>query len=261
MLAYSLKAAFIQLMVGVMVSNIVYKFVSFADYSNLGYTKENVELLQSIFLSKGYVVSPVSEVDTLGNTFKAISMMGNYADPIINISSQRIEIIKGSDKKTGFDESEVVLLRKQMNDYMSEIYKVFEDIIQDANRMAWIAEYVYFDMEEGLMHKFRKKFMQTLDFYKNISTTEFVAKYAGLSRAKVLGNEEKINIITTIRRWFPGNGIGFVADVDGYGIEIDINTVASNKKNRFSTESFSGFIEEAEKIKRRIIGEVVDGCS
>ena len=243
-----------------MVSNILYRLVAFADFSNLGNTKENISALEKEFADEKYTISPLVEANGLGNIYRGNTLIGSDNNPIINISSQRIEVIRGSDKKTGFDETEQLIVKEQLTKYLSRVYDCFSSCIQDSNRLAWVTEYAFFEIDEETMSSFRNRFLIPLNYYTEKSTNEFVAKYAGVDEKIICGRQENLNVISTIRRWFPGQGMGYVASVDGYGVEIDINTVARNKKNRFSLESFGEFVSVADEIKSDLVGELFHGC-
>lgn len=241
-----------------MLSNTVYRLVSFADYSNLNYSKDKVDLLSDVFQKEGYSIMPTQEFGPQGElVFQGINLLPNGDKPIIIIGSQRIDVIKGSNKREGFDESDKKQLKLEVVNCILKIYSVFSSMIQDSNRLGWISEYAYFDISEMDMYEFRSRFLKEFDCFKNSFTTEFSAKYAGVEQHKIGKCMEKLNVVSTIRRWFPGQGVGFVASVDGFGIEIDINTVVSNKKNRFFGDSYGQFIEIADSIQRRIKGEML----
>ena len=240
-----------------MLSNVIYRLISFADYSNIKYSKDNLEKLLRIFNDKNYSVLPLTEERTTGEIYRGISVIGDAYRPIIYISSGRIEIVIASEKKEGFDETEKNELREQMVGYLDRLYTGYRDKIQDANRLAWVSEYVYFEISKQEMHKFRRKFQQPIDYFEEKSTIEFMTQYVAEDMKTVASREEKLNVISNIKRWYPGQGDDFVDSVDGYSIELDINTDAENKKNRFCSKTFRDFVTVADKLQREVIGDII----
>ena len=243
-----------------MVSSILYRLVAFADYSNLNYDSTVLSVLENLFRDQ-YSITPSPEPSLTGNPYIGLNLSSNDEDlPIISIGSMRIEIAMPSKKKTGFDEKDLECAKNKMVSSLISIYGCFKSRIQDAYRLAWISNYAYFEIGNKEMSDFRNRYLKPLRYYDDKSTNEFVAKYAGMDSKTINGSEEKLNVLSTIYRWFPSQGTGSVTIVDGYGLELDINTVSENKKNRFSSHSFGEFVSFADAIKNEIVGEVFNGC-
>lgn len=243
-----------------MVSNTVYRLVLFADYSNIVYSTENINSLNRMF-SEEYRYFPLKEILADGSPYNGIMLSGEVNLPIVKISSQRIDVVFGSDRLEGFDEEKQKNVKKIMVETLKKVYDTFDKVLQDGNRISWISSYVYFDQSEEEKNAFKRRFLRELECYNDISTSEFVARYAGLDHRVVLDADEEINIVSTIKRRFPFGDEGFAAKVDGYDLDIDINTVVKNKRNRFSKNTFELFVDEVDEIQKKIAGEIFYECN
>lgn len=240
-----------------MISNVLYRIISFADYSNISYSPSVISLLKDKFGS-GYTFNQLPEPLLNGNLHFGINMISPDMSihPNINLGSMRIEMAMASNKKTGFDDEDLTNAKKSMINSFSILYSLFSEVMQDANRLACISNYAFFEIDENEMYSFKERFLKPLGYYNDKSTTEFMAKYAGLDSKQINGREEKLNVISTLYRLFQNQG----APIDGYGLELDINTVAENKKTRFSFDSFDDFVSIANSIKTIVVGDVFHGC-
>lgn len=243
-----------------MVSNIVYKFSAFADYGNISFSQQNMNLLMETFADRELIPAMVNEVTGDGRSMSRLQLATADRLLCISVMSGRIDIQIASDKKGGFDGGQQAQLKAVMADCMGKIYRVFDEIIQESYRLAWDVTYVYFEIDEQERLAYRNRFLQEVPFYKEGYTDEFVAQYVGRREEEIHGRKEWMNVLTTIDRWFPGTGVGNVATVDGYKIEFDINTDHNSRKNRFAGESFGQFIEAAAEIQKELEESFFHGC-
>ena len=81
-----------------------------------------------------------------------------------------------------------------------------------------------------------------------------LARYAVRKEHSVNKKSEKINILTTVSRWESNAGNDWA--LDGYNVEMDINTWQYNKVNRFGEDDIVDFIRVAEEYQEEIRSEV-----
>lgn len=228
-----------------MFANIAYRFTAFADYSVLSFSQERMTSMFKAFEDFSLIPSIVPDVISDINSPR----MRFITDTGLSIAmmSERIDIEIVSKKREGFSESEKDKAASTLLQCIERIYNTFSLIIQDADRLAWGASFVYADISREDKEKFRDRFLKPISFYDGIITDEFNVQYCG--RKPVLLNnslgEEKINILTSVSNYY-----GTLSNIDGYLVMFDINTIPENKKNRFNIEGFKIFIDKARKIQK-----------
>lgn len=245
-----------------MVSNISYRLIAFADYSNIRYDNDTAALLTSKFSEDQYNFSQILDPNAMGQLIPGFALVPgiNINSPIITVFPGKIDIRVGSNRKEGFSTDEQITAGNILCDYFKRFSNCFGDKLQDSNRLALITEYVYFEIGNTEKGAFRDKFINAPACYDGKKTDEMVVKIFGKDRKTFNGRDEDINFITTVDRWFPGGGIGMTASVDGYRVELDLNTSPENKKNRFEASAIPEFVEQMQKLKAEVIKEIFDDC-
>ncbi len=242
-----------------MIINIGCRFTAFADYSALSFSQERMISILKAFEDFGLIPSVAQEftpdINDINNSQRMRFVANNGLS--IAIMSERIDVEMSSNKREGFSESEKNNAASTLLLCMQKIYSTFARVIQNANRLAWGNNFVYADISSEDKNKFRDRFLQPINFYKEILTDEFNVQYCGRKNLlfdNSLG-EEQLNILTSVRKYpyiVPSN-------VDGYLIMFDINTVPENKKTRFSPECFKDFIEKAREIQNEAGEDFLNG--
>ena len=238
-----------------MISNILYKLSSFADYSLLSYNKDDIIAVLNAFDDMTFVPSVIQEILPTGETRQRMQFLPQGGLILITILSERIDIQITSNDKTGFPNEKVSEVTDTLIHYMNIVLSVFAKRISDPYRIAWFTSYVYFEIDELEKAAFRNRFLHELDFYKSNRLEDTIARYAAYRIEKVNGEEEKINVVTTINNYTAG--IGTDKEVKGFQIDYDINTWQGNKKSRFTKESIEAFSSKAWNIQTKLNEEVL----
>lgn len=233
-----------------MLSNISYKFSTFADYSNIMYSQDNIRILMDAFRADDFLPGMVNQIAPDARIPQRLQLSSANQLCRITILNERIDMEIYSDQKSGFAKEKVDEIRQLMVESMQKIYKAFEASIPDAYRLAWNVSYVYFEVSQEEMMQFRSRFLKDPSFYQENATDEFVARFAGRISREIAGRPEMHNVLTTIERLFPTPGIGY--QVDGYKIGFDINTHQANRKNRFADTDFKEFMDGAYRIQNHL---------
>ena len=147
-----------------------------------------------------------------------------------------------------------------MREVLHEIYQIYKSILPQAYRMAFVSSYVYHDVVDDKKKSFRDSFLCPLECYSNEKwLADFSARYVGICEIKIKEEAERVNLVTSIEPCvtpFISNSV----QIDGYKIDIDINTWQGNKINRFNPSDYKKFIDET-CVKRDEIKEVIfNGC-
>lgn len=243
-----------------MLSNIKYRLSCFADYSNIYYNSEKVDKIISKFSDSILIPSILPEADSVGIVRNGILLTDQTKLFSIAIMGGRIDATLVAGNKEGFEPEKIDEIKHQLINSFNSVYDVFSESIQDAYRMAWYTEYVYFEIDDNHIISYKDKFAKPVDCIKGIETTEFSTKYSAIDLAEIDEKNEKYNLITNINRIQPGSG-GFYDRVNGYMIGFDINTHQNSKKNRINMMNFEKYVDTAiefqEKLKRGFIDELI----
>lgn len=237
-----------------MLSSIMYKLSAFADYSAIKYSQENVSRMLAVFSDRNFLPGMVMQTTPEGVS-QRIQLVNVEHTMLVTLLKERIDIEVYSNRREGFCEEDAARIRLEMADAMQRIYTLFEMSIPDAWRMAWNVDYAYFDISVDEKEAFRRRFLRELDFYRDCSTDEFIAQYAGVVPREIGSRREQMNALTTISRLYQESADGFA--VDGYKIDLDINTHQSHRRNRFAGETMSEFIDRAVEIQHTLIEEIM----
>ena len=237
-----------------MLSNMLYQFSIFADYSNLDFLK-----ILSSFGKLSLVPNVVSRSDDDGRICTGMSFSTSQMPFFIRTFPDRIDVLHIAERKEGFEAQEQGEICERLRSSMHTIENIFSEIIQLANRMAWYTEYVYFGIDYETRMKFKNRFLKDIDFYREKTQPEFMVRYVGKDEKSVNGVNERINIVTSIENWRQ-NILPVISFSEGYKISIDINTIWENKKNRFSGQNYDDFINVAIDIQNSVKGSVLYGC-
>ena len=238
-----------------MISNVICRLSTFADYSMLTYNNSDVINVMKEFDQYNFAPSQVSEVSIGGllSQRMAFSGMNNHLSVIVN--EQRIDITWISEKKQGFAAEEIPEINCQSIEIIDGLQKIFKNRAPVPYRLAWFTNFVYFELSDAQKREFRSKFLKELEFYKKEETLDdMLARYAIRKNQPINGKDDKVNILTTISRWETNLGTDWA--VDGYNVELDINTWQNNKVNRFTIEDITDFTRIAKKYQDTIIEEI-----
>lgn len=238
-----------------MLSNMLYQFSIFADYSNLDFLK-----ILSSFDRMPLFPNVISRSDNDGQICPGMSFGASHMPFFIRTFPDRIDVLRIAEQKEGFDAQEQGEICEQLRSTMHTIENIFSEIMQLANRMAWYTEYVYFEIDYETRIKFKKRFLKEIDFYREKTQPEFMVRYVGKDEKSVSGGNELINIVTSIENW-QQNISPAISLSEGYKISIDINTIWENKRNRFSGQNYDDFIKVATDIQDSVKGSVLYGCN
>ena len=165
----------------------------------------------------------------------------------IIIADDRIDVQVDSRGKNGFNSELRPEIKKNMLLYMQNILELFSDRTALPYRLAWFTSYIYFEVSNEEKVRFRNKFLCELDFFKTNRLDDMIARYAAKRDITIKGNNERINVVTTISRYF--NNVAPDKEVDGFQIDYDINTWQGNRRSRFDDKSIEVFAISALEIQ------------
>ena len=241
-----------------MLSNIMCRFSTFADYSNLQYSDQNIKRLSEFISQESFVLNRLMQVDSYNQNVPRIQLIKGNNLLAINFLSERIDIASLSNRLDGFNQNELDDICDKISSYMGKIDELFSDIIQAPNRLAWYTEYVYFDISDDEKKNFRNNFLKDKISIPMDISDEFGVKYAWKTNAEITNKKEDINILATIDRF--KQLFNTSTDIDGYKIGFDINTFWENKKNRFSVDSNVQFINMARDFQKDLREDFLKEC-
>ena len=241
-----------------MLSNIKYRVSLFADYSNIYYSNDNIKVLLDKFQMKDLYPSIIPEINAVGNNHQGIMLCNKNNTYSVSVMTERVDVTIISELKSGFDEEDKKDIYNVLKMSVDNIYKSFEDIIQDAYRFALYTEYAYFQIDETTKEEFRDRFIKKVDCLEEKITTEFAVQYAAREETEIREKKELFNLITNISRLMPAPGIS--NGVDGFLISFDINSHQSIRKNRINSSNIEDYIYAAIPFQAELSEGFLNGC-
>ena len=232
-----------------MISNIIYRLSCFADYAQLTYNKKDLIRILDEFDEEKIEPTLFPEVHPNGEVSQRMQFTIQSKDKVITIiiASDRIDVQVDSREKNGFNSELRPEIKKDMLLYMQKILELFRDCTALPYRLAWFTSYIYFEVSNEEKVRFRNKFLYELDFFKTNRLDDMIARYAAMREITIKGDKERINVVTTISRFF--NNAGSDREVDGFRIDYDINTWQGNRRSRFDDKSIEVFAISALEIQ------------
>ena len=238
-----------------LVANIMYKLLTFANYSMLSYNKEDVNKILNIFDDVTIAPFVVTETRQDGISSQRMHFVSQDGLFVVQINTDRIDISLYSNQKEGFSDEERKDAQRNLITTITNLYDIFLKRASIPHRLAWITSYVYFDINDEEIKLFRQKFLKDLDFFKDTNVNDNIARYAKQDNIQINDNNERINILATINSYVSSNRPEF--EVNGFKIDYDINTWQGNGANRFSISSIPQFIDCALIIQTELNKEIL----
>ena len=239
-----------------MLANIQYRLSCFADYSVLSYNKEDLIAILNQFSDVVLTPSTFKEVLANGLVSQRMQFVSSNGLLSINIGAGRIDVQITSNEKSGFAREQTDDIGAKLFDYLKRLLLRLGDKVSYPNRLAWYTTYVYFDLSETDNVAFRNRFLHELEFFKNNRLDDMIAQYGGRRVIDFSGRTEKINILTTINRYYSQAVVPNV-EIEGYQIDYDINTWQGDMRNRFDLNAVNDFICKAIMLQKELDKEVL----
>lgn len=237
-----------------MISNITYKLSCFADYAQLEYNKDDIINILNAFKDAILIPSVIPEFNQTGRKSQRMHFLTSDGLMEISIMSSRIDIQITSNDRKGFPQKAISEIKDKLNLFMNKLYDIFSRKISLPNRLAWFTTYVFFEVDESEKILFRNKFLKTLPFFEKNRLDDLLIRYGAQRQFSISGQEEDINVITTISPYYAF--LGTELEVNGYGVDIDINTSQFNARNRFESNSIGLFCDNAINVQEELINEI-----
>lgn len=237
-----------------MISHILTRLSSFADYQMLGYSNENIRLIMDSFHDVEVVPSMVPEYVHYGNPLPRIQLASLRIPFFITILTQRIDISVVAVNKDGFSEDERMQQKQNLPKYLASMLNLFSAKAPLANRLAWFNTYMYFDIDDNKKMEFKNRFLKETDFFSQHATDDFSARFS--SREECVQLHEELNVLMSVNRISTYNPPNIL--VDGYKIDFDINTLQENQRNRFQGKDCGSFVDAASAYQDTLEGDFIN---
>ena len=239
-----------------MMSHVLMRLSSFADYESLSYSNKNIKKIFDFFSDVELLPNIIPEISQNGKSSPRMQLKVSNFPIIITILTNRIDIDIFSNNQEGFNEEEKSNFNKEILKYMKSIVKCFSSEIQFANRLAWFVSYIYYEISEEDRLNFKNKYLNKTEFFNENETDDFNVRYCSRRISELI--HEQFNIIMSIGRLSTISPPPQNVLIDGYKIDFDINTIHENKKNRFSEYDYDEFLKVVLKYQEELEGEFIN---
>ena len=240
------------------IANIFCRLAIFGDFESLEYSKENLFKAMNSFIEP---VTPriVQERYSDGNISQRMQLVLKNGMFVITIASGYIDVQYTTNKRTGFESSDLPTVRKEMKNALKKVYTAFSNQVNKPYRLAWNTTYLCYDMTDDERISYRNQFLHEPEFFKENRSNDTLIRYGCQKTVVINYREEKINAIATVSdsRVNLGSGVA----VNGYKIDYDINTWQENMNCRFDTDDLSDFVEKSAEIQKEMNEEMLPEIS
>ena len=141
-------------------------------------------------------------------------------------------------------------------DFFSRILRHFK---KKGHRLSILTSGVLREMTHEQLLKIYAKLFRSLPFYEQAIPFEWNYRCVSKSEIQIGEASEQINVITSINR-IKGQILepSSVKQFERIEVGFDINTIAENKDNRFTAESFKDFFDSALRTRYEILNQIRD---
>ena len=236
------------------IANIFCRLAIFGDFESLEYSKENLFKAMNSFIEP---VTPriVQEQHSDGSISQRMQLVLKNGMFVVTIASGYIDVQYTTNKKTGFESSDLPTVRKEMNNALKKVYTAFSNQVNKPCRLAWNTTYMCFDMTDEERDSYRNQFLVEPTFFKENRMNDTLIRYGCQKTVPINYREEKINAIVTVTD--SGVNLGSGVTVNGYKIDYDINTWQGDQNCRFDTDDLNEFVKKSAEIQKEMDDEML----
>lgn len=239
-----------------MQANISCMLSSFADYTALSYSKDDVIAMLSRSDDESMVPSLLQEIPPNGIPSQRMQFTAQNGTRVMTVGSNRIDITATTNAPDGFVGRSAELAANELVSNLTLAYEVFGDRAPDASRLAWNTSYIRFAADKDDYDAFRDRFLCKIGFFQKGRLDDMIARFGASRDVEICGQNERLNVLVTVNSYVqrPLDG---TPSVTGFRIDYDINTWQGNGKNRFMTEHFRSFVQVARAIQAQLDEELL----
>jgi len=255
-----------------MAIHLVYKISAFGDFRDIVPSPETMmsllesfkdyEMIPTLFNELLLPASsiPITKKESLIQPAQQsqlrVALTTNDGMEQIFIESTRIDYEIRSNECVEMDDASAT----QNNERIADIFGLlFDKYKKRASRLAFFTQSLIVDFTNEEIALFLRKFSNPVSIYSESPLYEWSTRLVTRQDVQVEGMSETINVITDITKAQlvrTDQAMQVTADVDGFQIGIDINTIPEVSTSRFSAEGVKEFSFSALNLWNKIWSEM-----
>ncbi|GAB6395524.1 MAG: hypothetical protein MdMp024_1836 [Bacteroidales bacterium] len=205
-------------------------------------SSDNISQMMGLFADKGLIpttyseVSPITPIPQLRFTLQSTNNEWN-----LNFGFDRIAITKNMTDAKGNNLGTIEQFCADASGFFTQILSKHS---QQANRLALSSDIILKEMPESMLYDIYTKLFNPIPLHADNKPVEWSSMTVSRMQKQVCSTNEDFNFISTIRR---RNGLINqnppipLITIDRISINIDINTIPNNTKNRFGENEIVKF--------------------
>lgn len=254
-----------------MVIHQLYKISVFGDFSDIQPTTDNMLFLLNAYKDFEMVPSMYQELNfPINSVMLQIGPVPQQSAPLLQrialmTSNTQERFILGSNRI----DYEISIIDENVNNiehfavYNKKIYeafnRLFEHYKKSSSRFALNTNSWIIDLSANELREFFSRYTNPISIYQDVIMDEWSTRLMTKQKKTIDEMDEVLNIITGITKglYYKTDDVSHgMPPVDGFVIDIDINTIAENTANRFSSANLSTFLSEALYVWNEVWGEI-----
>lgn len=229
------------------------KFTLFGDYKNLEAQPEKAIKISSDLMLNGVTLLP--------GTFQQVSPkwgMKAFERMVFNNNPEKLSVEVGIDSieiSKIIVDNKIYNFKSQIDQFLytvKKIIRVLKDSYSEFNagrRISLIVETLYGTEHIMPLDEIYINVNNTLPNYDENETFEWNTRAAKKETFGILGDEEKINLVTEVLRTSGRHNLtGENEEFDTIQVRIDVNTVDENNRVRIEDKFIEEFLEKANEL-------------
>ena len=245
-----------------MIIDKVYKVSAFGDFTDIKATTENMMFLLETFKTYGLIPTLTTEFNITAsidgsqapvqNQVQRLALISNDNSEQIMIGTNRIDYTITATSDIKFVEENFIEFNKKIIGAFSEIFKQFN---KKANRIALNTESLIVNLTNDEIVNLMSKFTNPLSMYQK--ELDEWNTHLMIRCDEEIEQLEKINVITNLSKIIYNKVINEESIPEiGFLVQMDINTIAENITQRFTTKNIEKFINIAHGFWNNVIDEL-----
>lgn len=242
-----------------MVIDTSYTISAFGNFSDVIPTAETMQFFLNSFGKKDLIPSVFQEYQIEADIQKAmpvqrVSLISSDNKEQVTISSNRIDYQVMVNDDTKLDAQ----YRDGINQKVCNIYEtIFKYFKKQSTRLALNAESLVVDISPEEVSDFMSKYSNPIAIFNENQMFEWSTRLVVKESRPINGQKETINIIAVIAKTMINKvEEDQTTNLDGFKINIDINTIAENELSRFSKPDIEDFVKISTGLWDNIIEEM-----
>jgi hypothetical protein len=238
--------------------DIILNYQAVAFTPSIEATSQRISEMMSLFADKGFVPTTQQEItlpnnDGITTPQLRFSLNSPKNEWVIHFGMGRIDISK---RQTDAKGTNVGLVKDFSAEVSDTLVKILNKLNQKANRLGLSSNFILKEMAPQQLDSIFEKIFSPTQTYKDYKPFEWNYRAASRLSKPINQKDELVNFITSANR-FSGqmNTSQSIVDLDRIAMNIDINTLPTNKQDRFAEADIRDYFDNVYQWHNNLVEE------